>query len=58
MKLAAIVHSKHRNMIGLIGIEIDANEKKVYVKLARQWPRDMINQIREGKNMAIFNPDL
>ena len=34
-------------MIGLVGIEVDIEQKKVYVKIARQWPRSMINQIPE-----------
>lgn len=45
MKLAAIAHSKHRNMFGLVGIEVDPKLKKAYVKLAKQWSRDQINKI-------------
>ena len=45
MKLAAIAHSKHRNAIGLVAVQIDTKQKLVYVKLARQWSRDKINII-------------
>jgi len=45
IRLAAIAHSKHRNAIGLVAIEIDKDLKLVYVKLARQWSRDKINEI-------------
>ena len=45
ISLAAIAHSKKRNAIGLVGVDIDIELKKVYVKLARQWPRTMINEI-------------
>jgi len=45
IKLAATAHSKHRNAIGLVGVEIDPKLKKVYVKLARQWSRSMISEI-------------
>lgn len=45
IKLAAIAHSKFRNMFGLVGIEVNTQQKKAYVKLARQWPRKMINEI-------------
>jgi len=45
IRLAAIAHSKHRNAIGLVGVEVDSELKKVYVKLARQWSRDKINEI-------------
>ena len=45
LRLAAIIHSKHRNMFGLVGTEIDTEKKKAYVKLARQWSRTKINEI-------------
>jgi len=45
MKIAALAHSKHRNMFGLVGIEVNEEQKKAYVKLARQWSRDQINTI-------------
>lgn len=44
-KLAAIAHSKKRNAFGLVGIEIDVKLKKIYVKLAKQWDRDQIDQM-------------
>lgn len=43
-KITAISHSKHRNMIGLIGIEVD-DDLLVHVRLAKQWSRNEINQI-------------
>jgi len=45
IRLAAIAHSKHRNAIGLVAIQIDKDLKLIYVKLARQWPREKINEI-------------
>ena len=45
MKITALSHSKHRNAFGLIGIEVDVEKKIVYVRLAKQWRRDQINQI-------------
>lgn len=43
-KTIALSHSKHRNMIGLIGIEVDEN-LIVHVRAAKQWSRSQINQI-------------
>jgi hypothetical protein len=54
LSLAAIAHSKHRNAIGLVGVEIDTELRQVYVKLARQWSRDMINEI-PYKIAKLFN---
>lgn len=45
VKRAAISHSKHRNMFGLVGIEADSEKKEIHVKLARQWSRDKLNTI-------------
>lgn len=44
-KITAISHSKHRNMIGFIGIEVDDVNLLVNVRLAKQWSRSQINQI-------------
>jgi len=44
-KIVAISHSKHRNMIGFVGIEVDTEKLIVYVRLAFQWSRNQINQI-------------
>lgn len=44
-KIVAISHSKHRNMIGFIGIEVDTKKLLVNVRLAKQWSRSQINQI-------------
>lgn len=35
-------------MIGIIGAEIDITQRKVYVKLARQWSREQINKIPDN----------
>lgn len=43
-KITAISHSKHRNIIGFIGIEVDTN-LVVNVRLAKQWKRSQINDI-------------
>lgn len=45
MRRAALTHSKHRNMFGLIGIEVDPDAAKISVRLARQWPRTDIVKI-------------
>ncbi|MBI1663422.1 MAG: hypothetical protein IS860_08030 [Nitrosopumilus sp.] len=45
MKITAIAHSKHRNAFGLVGIEVDSNQKRAYVKMAKQWSRDKINTV-------------
>ncbi len=39
VKRAAIGHSKHRNSYGLVGIELDTKESKIYIKLAKEWSR-------------------
>jgi len=44
-KIVALTHSKHRNMIGFIGIEVDREKLLVHVRLAKQWKRSQINQI-------------
>ncbi len=43
--LAAIAHSKFRNAIGLVGIEIDPEKNKIRVRLAKQWNRTQLNII-------------
>jgi len=55
IKLTAIAHSKYRDMFGLVGIEVDPDLKKVYVKLARQWPRSKINEIPKEIGMLYQN---
>ncbi len=50
-KIVALAHSKHRNMIGFIGIKVDEN-LKVHVKLAKQWSRNQINQIPQELKTA------
>lgn len=43
--LAAIGHSKFRNALGLVGIEIDSENNKIRVRLAKQWGREKLNII-------------
>lgn len=45
LKLVALAHSKHRNAIGLVGIEVDQIKQEISVRLAKQWPRNKINDI-------------
>ena len=45
IKLAAIAYSKHRNIFGLVGVEILVKQKKIRVALAREWTREQINQM-------------
>ena len=44
-KIVALAHSKFRNAIGMIGIEVDAEKHIAYVRLAKQWKREQINNI-------------
>lgn len=44
-KIVAISHSKLRNAIGMVGIEIDDEEKIAYVRLAKHWKRDQMNEM-------------
>ncbi len=46
-RVVGIAHSKHRNAIGLVGIEVIPEERLARVKLARQWPRSELNQVPE-----------
>ena len=43
-KIVSIAHSKHRNMFGFVGIEID-EKLTVNIRLAKQWDRSEINTI-------------
>ena len=43
--IVALAYSKQRNMFGLVGIEIDEKKKIAYVRLAKQWKRDDMNEI-------------
>lgn len=45
IKLVALAHSKHRNAIGLVGIEVDQVKQEISIRLAKQWPRKKINDI-------------
>ena len=42
-KIVAITHTKLRNVFGLVGIELDAEKRLVYVRFAKQWNRQSIN---------------
>ena len=44
MKTVGIAYSKHRNAIGMVGNEVNIKEKKVRIKLAREWSRKDIGQ--------------
>jgi len=41
----AFAQSKKRNMIGMVGIEIDIQTQIVYVRLAKQWKRENMDKI-------------
>ncbi len=45
IKLTALAHSKHRNAIGFVGIEVDPILQETSVRLAKEWPRKDINKI-------------
>lgn len=45
LKIVALAHSKHRNAIGLVGIEVDPVKQEITLRLAKQWPRKKINDI-------------
>ena len=45
VKIAGIAHSKLRDAIGLVGIEVDPSIGVVMVKFAKHWSRNEINQI-------------
>ena len=44
MKTVGIAYSKHRNAIGMVGNEVNIKEKKVRIKLAREWSRKDIGK--------------
>ena len=48
VKLVGIAHSKLRNSIGAVGIEVDPVKQEVLVKMARHWDRLHINDIAPG----------
>jgi len=45
VKLVGVAHSKLRNSIGIVGIEVEPVKQEIFIKLARHWPRDQINSI-------------
>ena len=45
IRIVGIAHSKLRNAIGMVGIEVDQTNLEIHVMLARHWTREQINQI-------------
>jgi hypothetical protein len=45
VKIVGMAHSKLRNSIGVVGIEVDPAKQEVYVKMANHWERDDINSV-------------
>ncbi len=43
--IVALSYTKQRTNFGMVGIEIDKQERKAYVRLAKQWPRSKMNSI-------------
>lgn len=43
--IVALSYTKQRTMFGLVGIEIVAQKRTAYVRLAKQWSRDDMNLI-------------
>lgn len=41
----ALSYTKQRTMFGAVGIEVDAQQRVAYVRLAKQWKRDDMNSI-------------
>ncbi len=48
VKLVGIAHSKLRNSIGAVGIEVDPVKQEVLVRMARHWDRQQINEVAPG----------
>jgi len=44
-KLVGMAHSKLRNSIGVVGIEVDPVKQECGVKMAYHWDRDNLNDI-------------
>ena len=45
VKIVGVAHSKLRNSIGCVGIEVDPIAQICYVKMAKHWPREDLNKI-------------
>lgn len=45
IKIVGVAHSKLRNSIGAVGVEVDPIKQIIYVKLAKHWKREDINLI-------------
>lgn len=43
--IVALSYTKQRTVFGMVGIEIDPYKKLAYVRLAKQWKREQMNQI-------------
>lgn len=48
VKLVGIAHSKLRNSIGTVGIEVNPVKQEVLVKMAKHWDRLHINDVAPG----------
>jgi len=46
----ALAPTKKRNAIGMVGVEIDADQRLVYVRLAKQWNRENMADIAPTVN--------
>lgn len=45
IKLAGIAHSKLRNAIGFVGIEVNPIKQEIHIKFVKQWERNQLNII-------------
>jgi len=45
VRMVAIAHSKLRNAIGLVGIEVDPVKQEIQIRFAKEWSRDILNAI-------------
>jgi len=52
VKLVGVAHSKLRNSIGAVGIEVNPVKQEVMIKLAKRWDRENINDI--APDMAVM----
>jgi hypothetical protein len=41
----AFAHSKKRDYFGMVGIEIEADNNTAFVRMAKQWSREQLNQM-------------
>ncbi len=43
--IVALSYTKNRTMFGMVGIEVDMAKRIAYVRLAKQWSRNQMNDI-------------